>query len=34
MHGVFVCWCEALKCFKNLEKLERVQFQNFEFEKV
>jgi hypothetical protein len=34
MHDVFVCWCEALKCFKNLEKLEKNQFQNFEFEKV
>jgi hypothetical protein len=21
MHEVFVCWCEALKCFKNLEKV-------------
>jgi hypothetical protein len=23
MHDVFVCWCEALKCFKNLEKFEK-----------
>jgi hypothetical protein len=23
MHEVFVCWCEALKCFKNLEKFEK-----------
>jgi hypothetical protein len=32
MHEVFVCWCEALKCFQNLEKFEKNSISKVWFE--
>jgi hypothetical protein len=30
MHGAFVCWCEALKCFESLKRLKKGLNLNFE----
>jgi hypothetical protein len=27
VHEVFVCWCEALKCFKILKSLKKINFK-------